>query len=95
MLNSVKPGRKLVERGAESCSDAEILAILIGTGGPAYSALDCAGELLDKYGTVTDLMDRPIADLTSVRGIKATKAVRIAAAYELARRLIQEVHNQS
>jgi DNA repair protein RadC len=45
----MKPGRTLLEAGAESCSDAELLAILLDSGGRGYSALDSANALLDKY----------------------------------------------
>jgi DNA repair protein RadC len=41
-----------LEAGAENCSDAELLAILLGSGGRGYSALDSANALLDKYGTL-------------------------------------------
>jgi len=87
----VKPGRKLVEHGAAACSDAELLAILMGSGGRGYSALDTARALLEKYGTLTAIMDRPLSELAEERGIKAVRAVRIAAAYELANRLVKEL----
>ena len=80
-----------MEDGAENCSDAEILAILLGSGGPGYSALDSASCLLDKYGTLAALMNRPLAEIASVRGIKAVRAIRLAAAYELCQRLLKEI----
>ena len=87
----VKPGRTLVDQGAQSCTDAEILAILLGSGGPGYSALDSARALLDKYGTLSALMDRPLNEIASIRGIKAVRAVRLAAAYELCQRVLKEI----
>jgi len=57
--SGVQPGRVLLEIGAGSCSDAQILAILLGSGGRGYSALDSANALLDKYGTLAGLMNRP------------------------------------
>ncbi len=91
----MKPGRKLVEHGASSCTDAEILAILIGSGGAGYSALDCAQELLARYPTLGRLMDQPLTELAKVRGIKAARATRIAAAYELAARVVRELQDNS
>jgi len=88
---SVKPGRKLIEQGAPSCTDGEILAILLGSGGPGYSALDSARALLDKHGTLADLMNQPLSELASIRGIKATRAIRLAAAYELCQRLLRDL----
>ena len=87
----MKPGRKLLEQGGESCTDAEIMAILLGSGGPGYTALDSANALLDKYGTLTALMNRSLEEIAGIRGIKAARAIRLAAAYELCRRLLKEI----
>ena len=88
---NVKPGRKLLEQGVESCTDAEIVAILLGSGGPGYTALDSANALLDKYGTLSALMNRPLDEIANIRGIKAIRAIRLAAAYELCQRLLKEI----
>jgi DNA repair protein RadC len=87
----MKPGRTLLERGAGQCSDAELLAILIGSGGRGYSALDSANALMDRYGTLAGLMDRPLDEVAQVRGIKVVRAVRLAAAFEICQRLLKEV----
>ena len=82
-----------MELGAPSCTDAEILAILIGSGGAGYSAEDVARAILDKFGALAGLMDRPLKELTEVRGIGPAKAIRIAAAYELTSRIIKHLEN--
>ena len=87
----VKPGRILLDMGAGNCSDAQLLAILLGSGGRGYSALDSANALLDKYGTLAGLMNRPLSEVAEVRGIKAVRAIRLAAAYEICQRLLKEV----
>ncbi len=87
----MKPGRTLLDLGAERCSDAELLAILLGSGGRGYSALDSASALLDKYGTLAGLMDRPLDEIANVKGIKVVRAIRLAAAYEICQRLLKEV----
>lgn len=87
----VKPGRKLIDHGASSCTDAEILAIIFGSGGRGYSALDAAHAVLERYGTLSDLMDRPLDEIANIRGIKTVRAIRLAAAYELCQRLLKEV----
>jgi DNA repair protein RadC len=87
----MKPGRTLLESGAERCSDAELLAILLGSGGRGYSALDSANALLDKYGTLAGLMNRPLDEIAQVRGIKVVRAIRLAAAYEICQRLLKEI----
>ncbi len=87
----MKPGRTLLDLGAERCSDAELLAILLGSGGRGYSALDSANALLDKYGTLAGLMDHPLDEIADVKGIKVVRAIRLAAAYEICQRLLKEI----
>ncbi|MDE3068857.1 MAG: hypothetical protein KGJ60_15095, partial [Verrucomicrobiota bacterium] len=69
-----------MEKGAGHCSDAELLAILLGSGGRGYSALDSASALLDKYGTLAGLMNRPPDEIAQVKGIKTVRAIWLAAA---------------
>ena len=87
----MKPGRRLVELGAEACTDSEILAILVGSGGRGYSAEDVAREILERHGTLASLMGKRLQDLASIRGIGAVKAIRLAAAYEMARRIVADL----
>jgi len=77
--------------GAGHCSDAELLAIVIGSGGRNYSALDSAHALLDKYGTLAGLMNRPLDEIAQIKGIKVVRAIRLAAAYEICQRLLKEI----
>jgi DNA repair protein RadC len=91
----VKPGRTLLEIGAGNCSDAEILAILLGSGGRGYSALDSANALLDKYGTLGGLMNRSLDEIATIRGIKVVRAIRLAAVYEICQRLLKEADRDS
>ena len=86
----MKPGRTLLEAGAGNCSDAELLAILLGSGGRNYSALDTANALLDQYGTLAGMMNRPLDEIAQVKGVKAVRAIRLAAAYEICQRLLNE-----
>jgi DNA repair protein RadC len=81
----------LLEKGAESCSDAQLVAILLGSGGRGYSALDSANELLDKYGMLSGLMNRSLEEIAQVKGIKVVRAIRLAAAYEICQRLLREI----
>lgn len=80
-----------METGAKSCSDEELLAILLGSGGRGYSALDSARALLDQYGTLAGLMNRPLDEVAQIKGIKVVRAIRLAAAYEICQRLLREV----
>ncbi|HEX9971675.1 MAG TPA: UPF0758 domain-containing protein [bacterium] len=81
------PGGKLLELGPENCSEKELLAILIGTGYQGKSALDIAEVLLQEHISLYGLMGKNLDELAKIKGLKKTKLTRIAAAYEIARRL--------
>ncbi|HEV3349268.1 MAG TPA: DNA repair protein RadC [Methylomirabilota bacterium] len=82
-----RPRERLYHKGPESLADAELLAIQLGTGLAGCSAMDMARELLGRYGSLSGLAGRGIAELAAVRGIGPVKAVRLAAAFEITRRL--------
>jgi DNA repair protein RadC len=90
----MKPGRKFVEESPAACTDAELLAILIGSGGTGYSALDVARNLLEHFGNLSGLMGHDLSELTEIKGVKAVRAIRIAAAFELSRRIIRELEER-
>lgn len=81
------PGGKLRERGPGSLSDAELLAILIATGIRDKPAVKIAEEVIEKFGSLEGLANQPLERLLEVKGLSDVKVIRIAAAYELARRL--------
>ena len=62
--------------GAGNCTDAQLLAILLGSGGRGYSALDSANALLDKYGTLAGLMNRPLNDVARFVSPPRMKSVK-------------------
>jgi DNA repair protein RadC len=84
------PGGKLRELGADALSDVELLAILISTGISGKSAGEIAAEVLGRYGSLTGLSRQPLEDLLQFKGLSDVKITRIAAAFEVARRLTQE-----
>lgn len=84
-----RPREKLFKHGAASLSDSELLAILINTGSGKQSALDLAKKLLREYRSMRNLSGLSVADLKQqkFKGIGKVKAAKIAAAFEIARRL--------
>ena len=82
-----RPRERLYHKGAESLADAELLAIQLGAGLAGCSAMDMARDLLSRYGSLSGLAGRGIAELAAVRGVGPVKAVRLAAAFESTRRL--------
>jgi len=81
-----RPREKMIGKGAEALTDAELLAILIQSGTERKSALDIARELLAEYGNVRKMSRRSLAELQHLDGIGPARAVYIHAAFELGRR---------
>ena len=80
------PRDKLLERGAEALSDAELLAVLLHTGYRDCSALDLARELLAQFGGLCGVMRAERSRLQACPGIGSAKYAQLRAALELARR---------
>ncbi|WP_372973676.1 DNA repair protein RadC [Muriicola sp.] len=86
-----KPRRKLMVRGRGGLTDAELLAILIGSGNREDSALSLAKKILKKSDdSLTQLGRMSVTKLMKFRGIGEAKAVTIAAAMEISRRRREE-----
>lgn len=82
-----RPREKLVSCGTQSLSDAELIALLIGSGTRSHSAVDLARQLLHMAGNSLDKLGKyPVGDLTKLKGIGKAKAITIVAALELGRR---------
>jgi DNA repair protein RadC len=80
------PRERLHERGLESLSDAELVALLLGTGSRDESVVPLADRLLRQLGGLRGLTSAGMGDLLQVRGIGASKAARLQAGLELGRR---------
>jgi len=85
------PGGKLREVGPESLSDAELLSIIISTGTKGKSAEEIAEGIISKYGSFKGMANQPLEKFLSIKGLGDVKIIRIAAAFEIARRIVNEV----
>ena len=85
-----RPREKCFSRGAESLSNSELIALLINSGTREKSAIALAEEILslDDSG-IGYLRESSPQELMSVKGIGRSKAVRLAAAAELGKRIAQ------
>ena len=83
------PGGKLRELGAETLTDAELLSILIAPGIPGKPAENIAEEILQRFGGFKGMANQPLEKLLDIKGIADVKIIRIAAAFEIARRVIR------
>ncbi len=86
-----RPRERLWASGAESLSDAELLALLLRHGRPGESALDMASGLLAAYGGLPRLAQARPEELACWPGVGAAKAAALVAAFRLARRLADPV----
>lgn len=84
------PGGKLREQGADTLSDTELLAILISTGIKGKPAESIAEEILERFGSLSQMASQPLEKFLEFKGISDVKIIRIAAAFEIARRLSKE-----
>ena len=87
-----RPREKMLEKGTSALSNAELLAIMIRTGTGNMNVVDVARTLLQMGGgRLNEVADMPLEKLCSVNGIGRSKAVTIAAAFELGRRCAMEL----
>ena len=84
-----RPREKLLARGSAALSDAELLAVLLGSGVRGKDAIALGRELLLRAGSLGALLGRPDQDIRAI-GLGPAKRARIAAALELARRSLAE-----
>ena len=85
------PGGKLRDLGPEALTDAELLSILIAPGIKGRPAEGIAEEILDIFGSFKGMANQPLEKLLDIRGIADVKIIRIAAAFEIARRIVNEI----
>jgi len=82
-----RPREKLLLKGKSTLSDAELIALLIGSGTGSLSAVEVAKLVLQSVGNnLHDLARLSVKDLMKVKGIGEAKAVALVAAMELGRR---------
>lgn len=82
-----QPRERLVERGARALTDTELLAILLRTGTQGEDVVEVSRKILHRFGSLTALAARDVRELQKVKGIGPAKAVTLAAAFELVRRI--------
>ena len=87
-----RPREKFIEKGASNLSNAELLAILLGSGSKDESAVDLAKRILNyTQNNLSELGKLSIEDLTQFKGVGEAKAVTLCSAFEIARRKKDEV----
>ena len=87
---SERPRERLLESGAESLSDAELLAIFLRTGVKGKSAVDLARELLNEFGSLRDLLSADVKNFCQAKGLGVAKYTQLQACLEISRRYLLE-----
>lgn len=92
-----RPREKLLMHGADSLSNAELLAILIGSGVPGISAVELMRQVLSEHGDSLRVLGKTsVEKLQEFKGVGEAKAIKILAACKLAsRRMSEEVQERS
>ena len=85
-----RPREKLLSRGAEALSDAELLAILLRSGTRGKSAVDLARDTLNHFDGLRNTLDAEIRALCSIHGLGKTSYAQLQAARVLSQRYLAE-----
>jgi DNA repair protein RadC len=86
-----RPREKLLQRGSDALTDAELLAIFLRTGTPGKSAVDLARELLTDFGSLQALLDADLSRFCQANGLGSAKYAQLQAVLEMARRHFKEI----
>ena len=92
---SERPRERLVALGADALSPAELVAILLRTGLRGANVLEISKELVQRYGSLGALAQASLEDLQTVKGVGQDKAVTLAAAFALARKMAKELRQDA
>jgi DNA repair protein RadC len=79
-----------LKHGAEQLSDAQLLAIILRTGGGGRNALDLAMELLTGFGDLRGIGNAVSGEFSGFKGMGCAKIAQLKAAFELGKRLLEE-----
>ena len=85
-----RPREKLLQHGAASLSDPELLALLLRTGIKGQGVLQMADAVLLRFGGFAELLHAQAADLRSIKGQGPAKRAELAAVIEMARRALAQ-----
>ena len=89
-----RPRERLLQQGAQSLSDAELLAIFLRSGSQQHSAVELSRLLLQHFGSLNAVFDATLTDVSKFHGIGNTKYSQLMAVKELGRRYLQNHINQ-
>lgn len=89
-----RPRERILRTGTVTLGDKELLALLIGTGVRDRPALELATDLMRRFGGIAGISRASPRELALITGIGTAGAARIAAAFELGRRVVDLSHHR-
>ena len=81
-----RPCERLIRHGASSLSDAELLAILLGSGSQGHNAIDLARAMLSEFGNLRAIMQSNEKTICAFHGLGKIRYARIQVVLEMAKR---------
>ncbi|MBK1617365.1 hypothetical protein CKO42_02625 [Lamprobacter modestohalophilus] len=90
MPEDERPREKLLKRGAQSLTDAELLAIFLRTGITGKSAIDLARDLIKTFGGLAGMLAASQRDFCKAKGLGDAKYAQLQAVMEINRRYLRE-----
>ncbi|BCJ85072.1 RadC family protein [Effusibacillus dendaii] len=86
-----RPRERMLREGAQSLSNAELLAVMLRTGTNGKSVIQVAEQLLSHFGGLRSLMEADIREMTEIAGMGPAKALQVQAAVEIGKRIARLV----
>ena len=87
---SERPREKLLQKGASSLSDSELLAIFLRTGTQGKNVMELAREIIIHFGSLKSLFSATEKEFCQIKGLGKAKYVQLQACLEMSQRHIEE-----
>ncbi|WP_429282317.1 RadC family protein [Paraburkholderia sp. GAS41] len=84
------PRERLLDFGPATLTDAELVALVLGSGLPGHNVFGIAHALLTRFGSLRAMLEATPADFTGLAGVGPAKTAQLLAILELARRSLVE-----
>lgn len=95
MVASERPQERLERHGPTALSDRELIAMILRSGPPGVDVVSMSGQLIDKAGSLTNLLRWSAEDFQGIHGIGKVKSLQLIAVMDLARRILKADDSQT
>lgn len=95
MVASERPQERLERNGPKALSDRELIAMILRSGPKGVDVVSMSGQLIDKAGSLTNLLRWSAEDFQEIHGIGKVKALQLIAVMDLAKRILKADDTQT